>query len=166
MPLARELRRRVALEAREEQRAVIDREGGGLLAAAALDPADARRQVGAESQTGVPPVIEEVFTVKVGVADQLDGTPNKGHVDVQLAGVSTELQVRASAGAENAARLKFVEVDGEGEPGAQETSYALELSQGALDLRGGHWSMLALEDARAPIDPSGPATEAEEALLR
>ena len=133
------------------------------------------RQLGAASQTGEEPQIDEVFTVKVGVADLGDGSPNKGHVDVQLAGVSTELQVQSTRGVGNSARLKFVEFDsaeatGEtaGELGAGEgsTSYALELSQGALDVRGGRWSMLALEDNRPSIgDEGAPISPTEEALL-
>ena len=118
------------------------------------------RQVGLESQGDGSISISEVFTVKLGVDDIQQGgvlVPNKGHITIEVAGVSSDFRVKAQQG-KGSAKLSFVEEDPVTMKPASEFSFASV--DGNLNVLGDKYSILALKDDRRLISPSAIGRDA------
>ena len=108
------------------------------------------RQEGSESDPENV-ALSDIFTVKLGVRDLEDGTPNKGHVDINVAGDTSKFGLRAKMGDGNSATLTFSEeteyVEGEEQLGF---SYSLGTDDSKLSV-GGNYSLFAFADERPQV---------------
>ena len=111
------------------------------------------RQEGSESDPDNI-ALSDIFTVKLGVRDLEDGTPNKGHVDINVAGDTSHFGLRAKMGEGNSATLTFSE-SVEQEEGSDEDPVGFRYTLGTDDSKlsvGGNYSLFSFIDER-PADP-------------
>ncbi|QDZ23244.1 hypothetical protein A3770_10p57620 [Chloropicon primus] len=108
------------------------------------------RQEGSESDPENI-ALSDIFTVKLGVRDLEDGTPNKGHVDINVAGDTSKFGLRAKMGDGNSATLTFSEQQEQEDPASEEEPIGFQYSLGTDNSMlsvGGNYSLFSFVDER------------------